>query len=630
MIKPLIFIFTIFLSLNNIYSQDGSLDYSFGSSGKVITDFGLTNEYGYDLAIQSDGKIIVVGKTYAGTNYDVAIARYNTNGTLDNTFGYGGLIVKNLQNYDDIGQAVILQPDGKILIAGTTFNGSFIRDFCLLRYNSNGTPDNSFGVNGVVIADIGNIFEYATCLDLQTDGKIIVGGYSANNLNNTDFAIVRFNPDGSIDNGFGNNGIIKTSIGSGNDDLYSIKIQSDGKILAAGTTNNGTFDFCLVRYNSDGSLDNSFGNNGIVITDFDNRYDRATSIQIQPDGKILVGGIAEITNGNMDFACVRYNTNGTLDNTFGSGGKVTKNIMTVNDYCYKLVLQNDGKIILSGYSDNAYALFRIYPDGSTDYSFGGGSGMVYTPFSATHTEPNSCQIQSDGKIVVAGSGYTGYFPPYTWNFTLVRYENATPLPVELKQLNGFIINGKVELHWQTETEVNNYGFEIERNVRKASSFSGIWEKIGFVKGSGNSNSPKDYTFTDENPPSGKLKYRLKQIDNDGSFSYSPEIEIEIEVPHKFELYQNYPNPFSVNGENTGTTISWQSPVSNWQTIKLYNSLGEEIETIVDGYYEAGKHSTFYIINSTLPSGVYFYQLRVTDPSTGSVIYRDTKKMILSK
>ena len=208
------------------------------------------------------------------------------------TFGYGGLIVKNLQNYDDIGQAVILQPDGKILIAGTTFNGSFIRDFCLLRYNSNGTPDNSFGVNCVVIADIGNIFDYATCLDLQTDGKIIVGGYSANNLNNTDFVIVRFNSNGSIDNSFGNNGIVRTAIGSGNDDLYSIKIQSDGKILAAGIANNGTFDFWLVRYNTDGSLDHTFGTNGIVLTDFNNRYDRATSIQIQPDGKILVGGIA--------------------------------------------------------------------------------------------------------------------------------------------------------------------------------------------------------------------------------------------------------------------------------------------------------------------------------------------------
>jgi len=497
--KPFMFILTIFLSIRILHSQDGALDYSFGSSGKVITDFGLTNDYGYDLAIQSDGKIIVVGKTYQGTNYDIAIARYNTNGTLDNTFGYGGLIVKDLQNYDDIGQAVILQPDGKILIAGTTFNGSFIRDFCLLRYNSNGTPDNSFGVNGAVTADIGNIFEYATSIDLQPVGKIIVGGYSANNLNNTDFAIVRFNSNGSIDNTFGSNGIVKTAIGSGNDDLYSIKIQSDGKILAAGATNSGTSDFCLVRYNSDGSLDNSFGTNGIVITDFDNRYDRATSIQIQPDGKILVGGIAEITNSNMDFACVRYNSEGTLDNTFGSGGKVTKNIMTVNDYCYKLILQNDGKIILSGYSDNAYALFRINSNGSTDYSFGGGSGMVYTPFSATYTEPNSCQIQSDGKIVVAGAGYTGYFPPYTMNITLVRYENAIPLPVELKELNGFVKNGNVVLNWQTATEINNFGFEIERKIMKASSFLSSWEKIGFVKGNGNSNSPKEeYKLSSKN------------------------------------------------------------------------------------------------------------------------------------
>lgn len=620
MMKPFIFIFTIFLSFNNLYSQDGSLDYSFGSSGKVITDFGLTNDYGYDLAIQNDGKIIVVGKTYAGTNYDIAIARYNTNGTLDNTFGYGGLIVKNLQNYDDIGQAVILQPDGKILITGTTFNGSFIRDFCLLRYNSDGNPDNSFGVNGVVIADVGNIFEYATCLDLQTDGKIIVGGYSANNLNNTDFAIIRFNPDGSIDNSFGNNGIIKTAIGSGNDDLFSLRVQSDGKILAAGTTDNGTFDFCLVRYNSDGSLDNSFGNNGIVITDFDNRYDRATSIQIQPDGKILVGGIAEITSNNMDFACVRYNINGSLDNTFGSGGKVTKNIMTVNDYCYKLVLQNDGKIILSGFSDNAYALLRIYADGSTDYSFGGGSGMVYTPFSATHTEPNSCQIQSDGKIVVAGSGYTGYYPPYTMNFTLIRYENATPLPVEIIELKGFIINGKVELHWQTETEVNNYGFEIERRYHTSTSFGVTnWKTIGFVKGNGNSNSPREYSFTDNSVKGGKVSYRLKQIDYDGTFSYSEEIEVEVIIPKEFSLKQNYPNPF-----NPITTISFTLEEAGVTTLKIFNALGEELMTLINNeYLEAGEYHSRDFNASKLSSGIYIARLQ-----SGNKI--QIKKMILVK
>jgi len=619
MVKSLIFLFTIFISFNNLFSQDGNLDYSFGSSGKVITDFGLTNDYGYDLAIQSDGKIIVVGKTYQGTNYDIAIARYNTNGTLDNTFGYGGLIVKNLQNYDDIGQAVILQPDGKILIAGTTFNGSFIRDFCLLRYNSDGTTDNSFGVNGVVIADIGNIFEYATSLALQTDGKIIVGGYSANNLNNTDFAIVRFNSNGSIDNTFGSNGIVKTAIGSGNDDLYSIKIQSDGKILAAGATNSGTSDFCLVRYNSDGSLDNSFGTNGIVITDFDNRYDRATSIQIQPDGKILVGGIAEITNSNMDFACVRYNSDGTLDNTFGSGGKVTKNIMTVNDYCYKLILQNDGKIILSGYSDNAYALFRINSNGSTDYSFGGGSGMVYTLFSATYTEPNSCQIQSDGKIVVAGAGYTGYSPPYTMNITLVRYENATPLPVELKELNGFVKNGNVVLNWQTATEINNFGFEIERKIMKAFSFQSNWEKIGFVKGNGNSNSPKEYSFIDKTVNSGKIIYRLKQIDNDGTFSYSPEVEVELVIQKEFNLYQNYPNPF-----NPTTTISFTLKESGITTLKIYNELGEEVVTLINNeYLEAGEIHEQEFDASYLPSGIYIMKLQSGDKV-------QMKKMLLLK
>ena len=216
------------------------------------------------------------------------------------------------------------------------------------------------------------------------------------------------------------------------------------------------------------------------------------------------------------------------------------------------------------------------------------------------------------------------------NFSLMSggpfHTNNYPLPIELNKFTAEQKNNEIILRWETISEINSYGFEIEKKSVNVSGISNNkWNKIGFVTGSGGSNSPKEYFFIDKDITNNKVKYRLKLLDNDGSFSYSQEIELILDIPTEFKLFQNRPNPF-----NPSTTINWHSPVGSWITIKLYDVLGREIETIVDGYYEAGKHSTFYIMNSTLPSGVYFYQLKVVDNSTGNVAYKDTKKMILLK
>ena len=226
------------------------------------------------------------------------------------------------------------------------------------------------------------------------------------------------------------------------------------------------------------------------------------------------------------------------------------------------------------------------------------------------------------------------------------YIGGSPLPIELISFSAKLINNSVFLEWETATETNNYGFEIERastslSTREA-NFNGQnqidnWQKIGFVPGNGNSNSSNKYTFTDNNPPVGMLKYRLKQIDSDGTNSYSNEIEIELKsIPNEFALSQNYPNPFgkTTNSENSSTKISWQSPVGSWQTLKVYDILGNEIATLVDEYKEAGKHQVDFSVEtshpdtsgrvaSSLPSGVYFYRL-----TAGS--YSEVKKMILSR
>jgi len=203
-----------------------------------------------------------------------------------------------------------------------------------------------------------------------------------------------------------------------------------------------------------------------------------------------------------------------------------------------------------------------------------------------------------------------------------------PLPVELTSFDAILLNDKVLLNWNTATELNNYGFEIQRK-QVFSSQSSVsnkdWQSVGFVFGNGTSNSPKNYSFTDEDLTSGKYSYRLKQIDNDGTFEYSNVIEISIGLPNKFILEQNFPNPF-----NPSTRISWQSPVAAQQTLKVYDVLGNEVATLVNEFRNAGVYEIDFD-GSKLSSGVYFYQLKAGDPSTSSGQgFIQTKKMILMK
>ncbi len=350
---------------NGVYStivvrrnHDGTADNSFDVDGIRIDEFvSGANSFIYDLALQPDNKIIAAGAIDLGTGQNILVARYNADGTLDPTFGSGGFIYPNLSGDDEFITTVEIQSDGKIVLGGTVLGTTNGDDLLFARLNSDGTLDNTFNTTGVLITDIANELDDVMCSALQDDGKILFGGYTyVDAMNDEDFLLVRINTDGSMDNSFGTNGIVQTPIGSYYDEILDLAIQDDGKILATGYVTsavgaNDYLDFALVRYNEDGSLDNSFDSDGIVMTYFDANsasfQEISATLAIDSDGKIIVAG-SLATESQENFAMVRYNEDGSIDLTFDSDGFFLEDMGSVHEAIFQIALQADGKILALG------------------------------------------------------------------------------------------------------------------------------------------------------------------------------------------------------------------------------------------------------------------------------------------
>lgn len=419
-------IFVMGSSLASGQVKDGALDLTFGSGGKVVTPIRSGYDSGYGVVIQPDGKIIVTGESQNGTSasdYDIALVRYNPNGSLDNGFGSGGIVITPVGTGWDLSGSVVLQPDGKIVVAGQTLAGSRY-DFVAVRYNANGSLDSGFGAGGIAKTPLGS-HAYGWFCALQPDGKIVVVG-PVSNGSNLDFGVVRYNPNGSLDNSFGSGGKVVTPVYTADDYGWSCAFQPDGKIIVGGySVINANSDFALVRYNSNGTLDNSFGSLGKVTTPVGPADDRGRSVTLQADGKIVLGGRSTI-GGTEDFALVRYNTNGSVDNSFGTNGIVTTPVGTGEDILWTVAMLSAGKILAAGYGTNAlsgpdFAVVRYHSNGSLDSSFG-TNGMVTTPVGTGGDFGIALALQTDGKIVVAGAsvGTSSY------EFAVVRYDNRWP------------------------------------------------------------------------------------------------------------------------------------------------------------------------------------------------------------
>lgn len=405
------------------YEPDGVLDRSFGSDGVVVIRSAVRGLVANALALQPDGKIVIAGMTsdLSTASIQLAIARYNPDGSPDTDFSTAGVVTTPVGAAGAQASAVALQPDGRILIVGNAFShGAADDEFLIARYLADGTPDTRFGTDGITTTHVGAAGSAAQAVALQPDGRIVVVGTAfSNGATDDDFALTRYTPNGSLDHGFGASGIVTTDFGSGEgatnaslDRAGAVGLQSDGKIVVAGVTRGQHQSFAVARYDPDGSLDSGFGAGGKALISAIEPH--VYALIVYPSGDLVVAGSTGSVGGKTaPFALIRLHADGQPDERFGSGGLVSTSLEGSRSGVRAVVAQADGKLLTGGAKFGApsaqgdavrtsgFAVARYNADGSVDDGFGNG-GKALTDMGDAGAVPLSLAVQPDGKIIAAG------------------------------------------------------------------------------------------------------------------------------------------------------------------------------------------------------------------------------------
>ncbi|MEP6465515.1 MAG: T9SS type A sorting domain-containing protein [Parafilimonas sp.] len=441
------------------FLSNGNADERFGNNGvdsftvSRILPATYQGAYIRSVAIQDDGKILVAGSAWyqSGVNYlsNVLVMRLSTNGLVDSTFGDNGTVRTNINSSTglsvDEAFSIKLQTDGKIVVAGQSYDYLQHR-FLAIRYNTDGSTDNSFGTGGVTLFSIGASDDEAFAMDIQLDGKIVLAGESYLNSSSYRVALARLTAKGKLDNTFGTNGIVTTNISPAEDEAKSVALQTDGKIIIAGTTvNNSTnkSDVLCIRYNSDGSIDSSFSNRGKVIIDVNGQDDVANNLILQPDNKILIGGYSTSVDGVTAFLSIRLLANGCKDMQYASGGIKTTSLYQQGDAAYGMSLTSQGKILLAGQTTNGasnyISIIRYKKNGSTDSSFKNNGVSLTGIGSSEDVASNMLNSPWDNSLFVSGTA-NGYW-------VIAKYWKS-----DLSLDSSFGINGITSAKYKNEED----------------------------------------------------------------------------------------------------------------------------------------------------------------------------------
>jgi len=399
-------------------ANTGALDPSFGTGGIVTTPIG-TDAYLNALVRQPDGKLVAAGGTGNGSQDVFALARYNANGSLDTSFGSNGVVMKPIGLANDTANAVVREPDGKLVVAGQSWDGSRYT-FELARYNANGSLDTSFGSGGAVTTAIGQN-SLAEALVLQPDGKLVAAGYSDDGTAPGEvFALARYNPNGTLDTSFGSGGTVTTPIGSNGAEAFALLLQPNGKLVAGGySVVDGGNALTLARYDPNGTLDSGFGTGGIAK---DSGLGFAGALVRMPDGNLMVAGAYDYID---ELALARFSPSGSL-------GAVT-DITGVRASSYfgarGLVAEPGGWLVAAvetpaTQTGTGVALARVSEYGGVDHAFGSDGVAVAHLGPGNGQELGGLVLQPDGKLVAGGQvGSTMH------DFALARFTGTPPCVV---------------------------------------------------------------------------------------------------------------------------------------------------------------------------------------------------------
>jgi uncharacterized delta-60 repeat protein len=397
------------LSLGLALGAPGDLDASFDGDGRRTIDYGGADS-GQAVALQPDGKIVVAG--YGGANTAMQVTRLNPDGSLDLSFGDGGTGSVDFFGRD-LAYALAVQPDGKIVLVGETRAVAAAANVAVARLNPNGTPDFGFDVDGIRVIDLFGD-DRGQAVALQPDGKILVAGFGGAFGNA--ITVTRLNPDGTVDMGFGDGGTGGVDLG-GLERAFGMALQRDGKIVVAGDRfppGGGARDVVVARLVAGGSPDLAFGINGSRVIDAGGD-DGATAVTLQPDGKIVLAGSAGPSSA---MAVTRLNPNGSDDDGFDGDGTSLLDFGAV-DAADAVALQPDGKIVVAGSTGGAdLAIGRLQPGGSPDTTFD-LDGRRTVDFGAVD-RGNGLALDRSGRIIVAGETNAGD------DVAIARLEGADP------------------------------------------------------------------------------------------------------------------------------------------------------------------------------------------------------------
>ena len=445
---------------SSVFSTAGMLDATFGAGssdgtpdGMVSLSLGAGDDQAKAMAVQADGKIVMVGNTTTnaiGGSRNITVQRFNSDGSVDTAFGAGteygsgnGAVTLDLGDSSDQAVAVKIQADGKIVLAGSSKPTNGTSNIILVRLTTSGALDASFGVgesdgtrDGVVSVDLGGSGEdVASAIAIKSDNKIVVAGYTTQ-FGTKNLMIAQFNSDGTMDNTFGAGsddgtpeGVVSLSLSEGDDEANGLAVQTNGMIVVVGTTRDAdnSTNAVVARLKADGSLDTAFGTgvgdgtpDGVVGVSFGNGNDVANSVALQSDGKIVLVGTTTATDNSSNIAVARLNSDGTLDSAFGADtsdgtpdGVVGLSLGTGNDVGTAIVVQADGKILVAGYTTPANettnaAVVRLLSDGKLDTAFGQGNadgspdGVTTISLGIGNDFAYAMALTADGKILVAG------------------------------------------------------------------------------------------------------------------------------------------------------------------------------------------------------------------------------------